>query len=174
MLSFRHAAPDDAGALASFASQAFSDAYRDLDDAREIAEYVAGHFNVPAVLALIGDPLATTVLAERGAELAGYAVIARTEPPTCVPGPQPIELARFYLADRFIGQGHGAQLMRAVHREASRLGAGTLWLGVYDRNVRAIGFYERSGFTRCGGKDFLFAGRVYVDPIYAAPVRHGA
>lgn len=174
LLSLRYANVDDAPALAALAAQAFSDTYRGLDDPQEIADYVAENFNLPTLSAVIGDPAATTLLVEVGAELAGYAVVARTEPPACVTGPAPIELARFYLAERFIGRGYGAQLMLAVHREAQRQGTQTLWLGVYDRNVRAVGFYERSGFTKCGGKEFLFGGRIYIDPIYASAVRNDA
>jgi ribosomal protein S18 acetylase RimI-like enzyme len=173
-LALRYATPDDAAALAAFASKAFSDTYRDLDDPQEIADYVAENFNLRAVQAVIGDPAASTLLAEVGSELAGYAVIARSQAPSCVTGPEPIELARFYLAEQFIGRGHGAELMRAVHREARRLGAQTIWLGVYDRNIRAVGFYERWGFTKRGGKEFLFGGRVYIDPIYASAVRDEA
>jgi diamine N-acetyltransferase len=173
-LSLRYAGPDDAAALAALASKAFSDTYRGLDDPQEIADYVADNFNVPAVRSVISDPSASTLLAEVGTVLAGYAVVARTEPPPCVAGPSPIELTRFYLAEQFIGQGFGAQLMLAVHREALRHGAQTIWLGVYDRNVRAVSFYERCGFTKRGGKEFLFGGRIYIDPIYASPVRNDA
>jgi diamine N-acetyltransferase len=173
-LSLRYATPDDAAALADMASRAFSDTYRGLDDPQEIADYVAGNFNLAAVREVISNPAATTLLAEVGAMLAGYAVVARTEPPDCISDPGPIELARFYLAEQFIGHGFGAQLMLAVHREALRQGAQTLWLGVYDRNVRAVSFYERWGFTKRGGKEFLFGGRVYIDPIYASAVRSDA
>jgi ribosomal protein S18 acetylase RimI-like enzyme len=31
-------------------------------------------------------------------------------------------------------------------------------LGVYDRNVRAVRFYEKFGFTKRGGREFLFGG----------------
>jgi len=172
--TIRYANLDDAAALAALASKAFSDTYRGIDDPQDIADYVAENFDLPAVRAVIGDPAATTLLAQVGAELAGYAVLARTEPPACVLGASPIELARFYLAEQFIGHGYGSQLMSAVHREALRQGARTIWLGVYDRNVRAVGFYERAGFTKRGGKEFLFGGRVYIDPIYVSAVRNAA
>ena len=173
-LTIRYANLEDVDALAALAAKAFSDTYHGLDDPQEIADYVAENFNRQAVASVVSDPNATTLLAEVGTELAGYAVLARSEPPSCVSEPSPIELARFYLAEHFIGQGYGAQLMLAVHREARRQGAQSLWLGVYDRNVRAVSFYERSGFTRCGGKEFIFGGRLYIDPIYAAPVRNDA
>ncbi|QTN21492.1 GNAT family N-acetyltransferase [Rhizobacter sp. AJA081-3] len=165
---------EDVGALAALASKAFSDTYRGLDEPHEIADYVAENFNTQTVTSVVSDPNATTLLAEVGTELAGYAVLARSEPPSCVSEPSPIELARFYLAEQFIGHGYGAQLMLAVHTEARRQGAQSLWLGVYDRNVRAVSFYERQGFTKRGGKEFLFGGRVYIDPIYASPVRNEA
>ena len=171
-LAVRRALPNDAPALAAFASKAFSDAYRGLDDPNEIADYVEEHFNVEAVAELIGDRAATTLLAEFGPQLVGYAVLKSADVPGCVAGTKPIELARLYLGAEFVGKGIGARLMLAVHAEARRLGAATLWLSVYGRNVRAVTFYERFGFTRVGGKEFLFGGRVYIDPVYAAPVRN--
>lgn len=169
----RHASVEDAPALAAFAAKAFSDTYRDLHEPWEITSYVAESFNPQSVAEVLRDPACTTILAEVGSRLAGYAVVQAAEPPGCVTGPSPMEVARFYLGEEFLGQGYGAQLMRAVHAEARRLGARTLWLGVYDRNVRAVRFYERMGFTKVGGKEFLIAGQIYIDPIYSAPVEGG-
>jgi GNAT superfamily N-acetyltransferase len=169
-LGLRKAAPADAPALSAFASKAFRDTYRDIDDPRDIALYAAEHLSPQAIAAVIGDSASVILLAEVGSILAGYAILSRSEPPSCVVGPDSIELARFYLGATFIGCGYGRELMHAVHAEARQLGARTLWLGVYDRNVRAVRFYERSGMARVGGKEFLFGNHVYIDPIYSGPV----
>jgi len=166
----RSATTADAPTLAAFAGQAFTDTYRGLDDAQEIADYVAEHFQPEVVEAVIRDPACTTLLAWVGERLAGYAILRAAPAPNCVTGPAPLELWRIYLGEGFIGQGLGARLMAAVHAQARRQGARTLWLGVYDRNVRAVAFYERFGFARVGGKEFLFGGRLYIDPIYASTV----
>ena len=173
-LALRYASIDDAPTLAAFAAEAFRETYRDLDDANDIADYVGEHFSEPAVLTVLRDPACFTLLGEVGSRLAGYAVLRSARPPPCVVGPSPIELARFYLGREFTGKGYGAQLMLAVHEEASRMAAKTLWLGVYDRNVRAVRFYERFGFRKTGGQAFPFGGRIYIDPIYCAPVRDAA
>ena len=170
-LTIRQATPEDAALLASFATQAFTDTYRGLDDPQEIADYVAEHFTPEVVAGVIEDPACSTLLAWVGEQLAGYAVVRAEPAPGCVAGPAPLQLWRLYLGEGFIGQGLGARLMAAVHAEARRRGAQTLWLGVYDRNVRAVAFYQRFGFVQVGGKEFLFGGRTYFDPIYAAPVR---
>jgi ribosomal protein S18 acetylase RimI-like enzyme len=171
MPTIRHATAEDAALLAAFGAQAFTDTYRDLDDGQEIADYVAEHFRPEVVAAVIADPACTTLLAWVDDHLAGYAIVKAAPAPACVTGPSPIELSRLYLGEGFIGQGLGARLMHEVHAEARRRGARTLWLGVYDRNVRAVEFYERFGFAQVGDKEFLFGGRIYFDPIYAAPVR---
>jgi GNAT superfamily N-acetyltransferase len=171
MPTIRLATVEDATLLAAFGAQAFTDTYRELDDPQEIADYVAEHFRPEAIAAVIADPACTTLLAWVGEQLAGYAIVRAAPVPDCVTGPAPIELWRVYLGEGFIGQGLGARLMHEVHAEARRRGARTLWLGVYDRNVRAVEFYERFGFAKVGDKEFLFGGRIYLDPIYAAAVR---
>lgn len=168
--TIRHATPEDAPLLASFAAQAFSDTYRGLDDEQEIADYVAEHFQPAVMSTVIQDPACTTLLAWVGEQLAGYAILRHKPPPACVAGPAPLQLWRLYLGQGFIGQGLGARLMHEVHGHARQGGARTLWLGVYDRNERAVEFYKRFGFAQVGTSEFLFGGRIYADPIYAAAV----
>ncbi|MEO8224521.1 MAG: GNAT family N-acetyltransferase [Gammaproteobacteria bacterium] len=172
-MTLRRATTRDASILASFASTAFWDTYRAIDNPDDIADYVTEHFSVEAVAAVIADPSSVTLLA-CAPGLAGYAVLRNIDAPACVSGAAPLELARLYLARGLIGRGYGARLMRAIHAEARRLGAQTLWLGVYDRNHRAVRFYERFGFARVGDREFMFGGRACVDPIYVARVRNDA
>ena len=169
--AIRHAAPQDAALLASFAAQAFSDTYRELSDAQEIADYVAEHFQPEVMAGVIRDPACTVLLAWVGEQLAGYAIVRAEPAPACVMGAAPLKLWRIYLGEGFIGQGVGAALLLAVHEQARLRGAQTLWLGVYDRNVRAVEFYERFGFAKVGGQEFEFGGQIYIDPVYAAAVR---
>lgn len=169
--TIRFATVEDAALLASFAAQAFTDTYRELSDPQEIADYVAEHFQPEVVAAVISDPACTTLLARVGGELAGYAILSAQPAPDCVAGPAPLKLWRLYLGEDFIGHGLGARLMAEAHAEARRRGAQTLWLSVYDKNVRAVEFYERFGFAKVGGLEFLFGGQIYIDPVYAAAVR---
>jgi diamine N-acetyltransferase len=166
-MRFREAIVEDASSLAAFSTRAFRDTYRDIDDPADITSYVSEHFTTDAMSAVIGDPGSTMLLAEVGTQLIGYAQLKLGEPPACVSGLAPIELARLYLGSEFIGQGYGSALMHAAQAKARSLGGQTLWLGVYDRNVRAVRFYERFGFTNVGGKEFVFGGHVYIDPIYS-------
>jgi ribosomal protein S18 acetylase RimI-like enzyme len=169
-LTIRHATADDAPALAKLAADAFRDTHRPLDDPDEIEEYVAANFRLSVVAAHIEDPSSIVLLAESSGALVGYAHMKLSQALPCVSGPAPIELSRLYLARETIGKGIGARLMQAVQAEARRHNRKTLWLSVYDRNVRAVEFYRKFGFVEVGNKAFPFGGRVYMDPVMSAPV----
>jgi ribosomal protein S18 acetylase RimI-like enzyme len=55
--------------------------------------------------------------------------------------------------------------MRASIDEARRLGGSTLWLCVYERNPRAIAFYERFGMRVVGTKPWEWGGEIFQDPV---------
>jgi ribosomal protein S18 acetylase RimI-like enzyme len=169
-LTIRYATAEDAPALAKLATDAFRDTHRPLDDPDEIEEYVAANFCLGVVAAFIEDPSSIVLLAVSSGKLVGYAHLKLSQALPCVSGPDPIELSRLYLAQGTIGKGIGAQLMRAVHAEARRHNRKTVWLSVYDRNVRAVEFYRKFGFVEVGKKRFPFGGRVYMDPVLSAPV----
>lgn len=99
--------------------------------------------------------------------------VKASRPPPCVTGPAPLELSRLYLRVDTIGTGLGADFMRALHDEARRRGSRTLWLVVYSGNDKARAFYRRWGFADVGFTDFQFGGKVYSDPVMAAPVPAG-
>jgi GNAT superfamily N-acetyltransferase len=172
-VNIRDATPADAAALSELAATAYRDTYGPIDNAQDIEDHIAEHLPSEVLEAQIHDPVATFLLMESANGLIGYAQIVRSPAPPCVAGPAPLELARFYLRKQDIGKGLGVRLMRAVHDEARHLGYRTIWLGVYDRNVRAIAFYRRWGFVEVGHKQFKFGRQWVTDPILAAPVADG-
>lgn len=168
----RPATADDIAALVPFARRAFFDTYCELDDHADIEAHCTRHFTHERFRAILADAGSTLLLAEdaRSSALAGYALVACSVPPACVVGGEPIELVRLYLAKERIGRGLGARLMRAVVSEALRRGRRTLWLGVYDRNERAVAFYRRFGMRVVGTMPFEWAGAFVEDPVMAMPL----
>jgi ribosomal protein S18 acetylase RimI-like enzyme len=167
-LAIRPAVPADVDALVALGARTFRATYREISDAAEIEDYVREYFTPSAVSGWISG--ARTLMAEAEGVPVGYAVLSRDEAPPCVAGPAPVKLWRLYLAEDGQGRGHGATLLQACLAEACTMGGRTLWLGVYDRNVRAVAFYERWGFRQVGTNDFEFGGRLYADPVMARAV----
>lgn len=85
-------------------------------------------------------------------------------------GPAPLELKRLYVARAWHGRGVAQALMNAVLDAARARGAKTLWLGVWERNPRAVAFYEKYGFTRVGEHSFILGSDVQTDWVLARPL----
>jgi ribosomal protein S18 acetylase RimI-like enzyme len=54
-------------------------------------------------------------------------------------------------------------LMKHVEEHARHLGAGRFWLGVWEKNPRAIAFYQKIGFAQCGAQPFLMGSDLQTD-----------
>jgi ribosomal protein S18 acetylase RimI-like enzyme len=71
-----------------------------------------------------------------------------------IAGLKTAEIARLYADQRWHGRGLGGALMHVCIATARDWGADLLWLGVWERNARAIAFYEKHGFRVIGEQEF--------------------
>jgi ribosomal protein S18 acetylase RimI-like enzyme len=166
----RRAVADDAPRLAEFARRTFVETFGPDNTPEDMALHVAKAFGPAIQLGEIRDDDVVTLLAELDTTLAGFAQVRRAPPPDCVTGPLPVELLRFYVDRPFHGRGIAPSLMRAVEQVARDLGGRTLWLGVWERNPRAIAFYTKCGFVDVGAHAFFFGTEEQSDRVMAHPL----
>jgi len=136
----------------------------------DMAKYVADAFSEERIARDLADPTAVFLLARADGDVVGYAHIRGGHTPDCVTGPRPAELVRIYVETARIGAGFGRTLMDACLEAARLRGYRTLWLGVWERNARAIRFYERCGFREVGSQPFVLGHDVQRDLILARAV----
>jgi GNAT superfamily N-acetyltransferase len=151
----RPAEVHDAAWLAALAERTFRETYTAFNTPEDMEAYVAGHFGPERQAAELSDGRMVTLVAEVDGHAAGYAQLARGPAPPAVTGPQPMEVVRFYVDRSWHGRGVAHQLMAAAADAAGRIGARTLWLGVWERNPRAIAFYHKCGFVDVGTQIFV-------------------
>jgi ribosomal protein S18 acetylase RimI-like enzyme len=153
-LVIRRGVLSDAAALAELAARTFADAFAADNRPEDLQAHIASAYGVAQQSAELADPKTITLLAQRGAGLIGYAQVRRHCVPSCVTQDEPVELQRFYLDRSAHGSGVARVLMSAVHDAARELGGRHLWLGVWERNARAIAFYSKMGFAKVGSHNF--------------------
>ncbi|AUD07281.1 GNAT family N-acetyltransferase [Spirosoma pollinicola] len=86
----------------------------------------------------------------------GYAKLRKHAPPRRMKLRNAIEIQRIYLLASQIGQGQGRTLLNHCIDWAKAQGYDAVWLGVWERNERAIEFYKKMGFERFGFHYFQF------------------
>lgn len=151
----RRGAPADAGPLAELAERSFRETFAPFNSPADMEDYVAAHFGPEHQSLELRDGSMVTLVAEAEGRLAGYAQLRRSDPPDCVAGPAPMELARLYVDRPWHGRGLAQGLMAAAAAAARAEGARTLWLGVWERNDRAVAFYRKCGFQQAGTQTFV-------------------
>jgi GNAT superfamily N-acetyltransferase len=154
-LTIRPAIPADAGRLSELAERTFRDTYAAHNTPEDMASYVAAHFGRDRQTSELHDPARITLVAEDGGQPAAYVQLARGPAPAGVSGDAPMEVVRFYVDRAWHGHGAAQELMAAAADAARSAGARTLWLGVWERNTRAIAFYRKCGFRDVGTKTFV-------------------
>lgn len=163
----RRATPADAALLAELGARTFRDAFAADNRPEDMALYLRQAFSTDQIEAELREPGSVFLLAGtgNGAPPLGYARLVAGPAPPCVHGPRPVELSRIYVEQSVVGGGYGAALMRASLEEASRGGFATIWLGVWERNLRAVRFYERWGFVTVGEHEFVLGTDVQSDLV---------
>ncbi len=171
----RPAGVADAPWLAALAERTFRETYAAENTPENMERYVAVHFGAARQARELADPARLTLVAELDGHAAGYAQLLWSPAPPCVAGEAPIEVARFYVDRPWHGRGVAQSLMAGLLERASGVEARTAWLGVWERNPRAIAFYRKSGFVEVGVHEFLLGTDRQRDLVLARPLpsRHG-
>jgi diamine N-acetyltransferase len=161
----RAARPDDAALLTELGATTFAETFESANTPEDFTAYMAAAFGEDIQRAELEDPATTVFFAESGGEAVGYVMLREGRVPSCVTADDAVQIARLYARQRFLGRGVGAALMQCALKEAAGRGKDAVWLGVWDRNERAIRFYESWGFHRSGTQPFLLGTDLQTDLV---------
>jgi GNAT superfamily N-acetyltransferase len=149
----------DAAVLAALSLKTFVDAFGADNRDEDMDAYTSEAFGEAQQRRELETAGIVTLLGEEDGEAIAYAQLRHT--PGAAYGE--VELARFYVDRPFHGSGISQSLMDVVDVHARALGGTRLWLGVWERNFRAIAFYHKNGFVQCSRQPFLLGSDLQTD-----------
>src|SRR5262245_34704470 len=162
-LSIRRAELADAQIIVPFAARIYYETFVAVNSPENMQAYLSAAFTLPQFEAELSDTRSIFYLAEIDEQLAGYAKLFAGESPDCVTGSKPVELVRFYVDQRWHGSGLASALMETCLNEARNQGFSTMYLGVWEHNLRAQAFYRKWNFVRVGEHVFHMGNDAQVD-----------
>ncbi len=166
--TIRRATTRDAAALVQFAERLFRETFGPDNNVRDMEDYVAHAFTVDRQRAAIDSADSMVLVAEHRETLAAYAQLRIADVPATATADASVpsaEIERFYVDPQWHGNGLAADLMSEALREAAGRGARAVWLGVWERNARAIAFYRKAGFVEAGSQTFMLGSDAQRDLI---------
>jgi GNAT superfamily N-acetyltransferase len=166
--TLRRADQGDARLLAQLGARLFEQAFGAANDPADMRAYLAAAFSVEQQSAELAEPQSATWIAEdAGRAAVGYTTVTRGGVADGVTGTKPAEVRRIYVDQPWQGRGVSHALMSACIEQARAWHCDVVWLGVWERNPRAIAFYEKVGFRPVGRQTFELGADVQRDIVMA-------
>jgi len=162
-LIIRLASAADAQLIADISQQTFYDTFAADNRTEDMHKFLTQQFTKGRLMMEVGTPENTFFLAFDNTIAAGYVKLRDAKKPTALFPFNALEVARIYATKEMIGKGVGKALMQKSIAIAKERNKEVIWLGVWEKNKRAIDFYTRWGFVKFGECDFLLGDDVQRD-----------
>lgn len=154
-LTLRTATKEDAELIADISQQTFRDTFAADNTKEDMDKFLCEQFTKGRLMLEVGTPENNFLLAYVDNSLAGYVKLRDAKAPVELKNVPSLEIARLYVLKDYLSKGIGAALMKASIEAAEAKQKKVVWLGVWEKNERAIAFYTRWGFQKFGEWDFL-------------------
>jgi diamine N-acetyltransferase len=155
--------PKDAADLSKLAEKLFVQTYTGMIPANALESYVTEAFSYPQQLTELEDINVTSLLVEHAGDLVGYAQVCKNAIPVKSDSSVVMELSRIYIDQSCHGMGIGKLLLTKVMDMLKSQSCEQIWLGVWDKNLQAISFYKKHGFSVAGTQKFSIGNKDYND-----------
>ena len=155
----------DVEKLQHIGRETFYETFHEQNDEQTMQQYLQQAFAPEKLLAEIKNPQSIIKLLYVDQELAGYLKVNEGTAQTEANADDTLEIERIYILNAFQKQGLGKILMNEAILIAQQLHKSSIWLGVWEKNSKAIAFYERQGFVKTTTHTFIMGNEEQLDYI---------
>ncbi len=165
MLSIRSVKRTEVSELCEISLHTFKDTYEALNDPNEFKAYLEKYFNIDEIERQLDASDSYFFFVETAQEIVAYYKLNINSLQTEDKGEDFAEIERIYVLPKYKRQGIGQKMVEHACQKAIELGKRKLWLGVWEKNDKAIAFYQKMGFFRNGTHTFVIGNEKQLDYI---------
>ena len=161
----RKCSADDFENLRELSIRTYYETFAHLNTAEDMAAYLEDAFNVERLTQEFYDPNSFFYFLYADGNLAGYLKLNEVPSQTDINDAESLEIERIYVSSEFQGTGLGRYLMEQAIAIANERNKKYVWLGVWEKNEKAIRFYKKNGFYEIGTHKFVMGEDAQTDYI---------
>lgn len=162
-INIEKAAVEDCAALQSIGRQTFAETFAGSNTAADMKKYLDENFSDEKVGVELRYPGSVFFIAKDGERVVGYMKLNTGKAQTELQDEASLEIERIYVLREYHGKKLGQLLLDKALEEAQYQGKSYVWLGVWEENDRAIGFYTKNGFAAFDKHVFKLGEDVQID-----------
>ena len=159
----RPATNGDAGLIADMSRKTFYETFAAVNTKTDMEKFMDEQFTTEALIREVEEGDGYFYLAFDNNTAAGYARMRDGDSYPAFNNKPGIEIARLYALQEAIGKGVGSALIKHCMDVAQLLQRQIIWLGVWEKNERAIAFYTKWGFKKFDEHEFVLGNDVQTD-----------
>lgn len=161
---------EDLEELRELSIRTFTDAFSAQNTPENMVAYITSSFERDKLLVELMDPDSYFYFAKLNGQTTGYLKLNVASAQSDLTDQHGMEIERIYVSSEYQGQRIGASLINFALLHAKRLGKDFIWLGVWEKNERAIDFYRRFGFQEFGRHPFMLGSELQTDLLFKRPI----
>lgn len=138
---------NDLLALQHIGRQTFYETFSDSNSEENMVNYLNENFSEDKLIAELTNSNSEFYFALQGNTVIGYLKLNYGHAQTELKGADSLEIERIYVVKAFNGKQVGPLLFTKALEIARLKKLHYIWLGVWEKNTRAIHFYKKNGFV---------------------------
>jgi diamine N-acetyltransferase len=136
----------DINQLQNIARQTFYETFIEVNTQENVNKYLDASFSEAKLTAELNDRNSEFYFAKINDNIIGYLKVNFGPSQTELKDDKAMEIERIYVIREFHGKKAGQLLFEKAVEIAHQKKAEYIWLGVWEKNIRALTFYRKNGF----------------------------
>ena len=145
--------------------ETFIETFKDQNSAENMNAYLERAFNPKQLEKELSNIFSRFFFVYFNNEVAGYLKVNTQDAQSENMGEDSLEIERIYVRAKFQKLGLGKYLINKALEIAVEQEKNKIWLGVWEKNEKAIAFYNKIGFVRAGTHSFHMGDEEQIDFI---------
>ena len=141
------ASAEDVEIVQSLGRQTFSETFAENNTEEAMKKYLEESFNTEKIKSELNNPDSLFYIAWEEDNPVGYLKVNSGKAQTELQDETSLEIERIYVKKSHHGKKVGQLLYNQALETVKQLGKSYLWLGVWEKNLRALQFYRKNGFV---------------------------
>jgi ribosomal protein S18 acetylase RimI-like enzyme len=146
---------EDISGLSEFAARTFYQAYGWYNTEENMKNYVEKYFSKENLCKEIREPETEIYILTEDEKIKGYVKSGRQNNLEILKDYSHMEIERIYVDNSDQRNGFGKTMLDFIIQKAKEKNSQFLWLGVWQKNEKAIAFYSKNGFKIIGTTTFI-------------------
>ncbi|WP_028784382.1 GNAT family N-acetyltransferase [Thalassobacillus devorans] len=155
----------DSSTLQTISCETFKETFEDQNSVENLTAYLESAFSSTQLEKELSNTSSRFFFVYYYQELAGYLKVNTDDAQSEEMDDDSLEIERIYVLNKFQKHGLGKSLLNKAITFAMEHNKSKVWLGVWEKNEKAIAFYKKMGFVQTGAHSFYMGDEQQTDFI---------